>query len=70
VVTALLFAGTAGDPTPTWRLVAATAAGVEAAEALYRRAVARLGGGTGDVMGAMSEVSTTTVLLVGAALLS
>ncbi len=39
-----------------------------AAELLHRRAVTRLGGTTGDVMGAMGEVATTAHLLVAAAL--
>jgi cobalamin synthase len=50
--------------------VAAVVAGLVAAEVLYRRAVRRLGGVTGDVMGAMGEVATTAALLVAAALLS
>ena len=37
---------------------------------LYRRARRRLGGVTGDVMGAMGEVATTAVLLTAAAALS
>lgn len=67
---ALVAIGTAGDLALTLRLVAAAAAGVLAAELLHRRAVARLGGVTGDVMGAMNEVSTATTVLVAAALLS
>jgi adenosylcobinamide-GDP ribazoletransferase len=39
-----------------------------AAELVHRRAVARLGGTTGDVMGAMGEVATTAHLLTAAAL--
>ena len=39
-----------------------------AAELLHRRATARLGGTTGDVMGAMGEVATTAFLLTAAAL--
>jgi cobalamin synthase len=50
-------------------LVAAAAAGLIGAELLYRRASARLGGVTGDVMGAMGEVATTVSLLGAAVLL-
>jgi cobalamin 5'-phosphate synthase/cobalamin synthase len=49
-------------------LVGAVAAGVLAAEVLHRRARRRLGGTTGDVMGAMGEVATATTVLVAAAL--
>lgn len=51
------------------RLAVAVAVGLAAAEVLYRRAVSRLGGVTGDVMGAMGEIATTAVLLTGAVLL-
>jgi adenosylcobinamide-GDP ribazoletransferase len=51
-------------------LVAACAVGVLAAELLRVRATARLGGVTGDVMGAMGEVAATATLLVAAAVLS
>jgi len=51
------------------RLAAAVVVGLAAAEFLYRRAAARLGGVTGDVMGAMGEVATTAVLLTAAVLL-
>jgi adenosylcobinamide-GDP ribazoletransferase len=62
--TALLVTG----PADAGRLVGAAAAGLVAAELLYRRATARLGGVTGDVMGAMSEVAMSATLLVAAAL--
>jgi adenosylcobinamide-GDP ribazoletransferase len=50
------------------RLAAAAASGILAAEVLHRRASARLGGTTGDVMGASGEVAVTAHLLVAAAL--
>jgi cobalamin synthase len=49
-------------------LLAAAAAGLLAAEGVHRRATARLGGTTGDAMGAMGEVAMTAHLLVAAAL--
>jgi cobalamin synthase len=58
-----------GDPSLTARLLGSAAAGVLAAELLLRRARARLGGVTGDVMGAMGETTTTVVLLVAAIVL-
>jgi adenosylcobinamide-GDP ribazoletransferase len=57
-----------GGPFDTLRLGAAAVIGLLAAEVLHRRATARLGGTTGDVMGAMAEVATTAHLLVAAAL--
>lgn len=48
--------------------VGALAAGAAAAEFLHRHARRRLGGTTGDVMGAMAEVATAATLLVAAAL--
>jgi cobalamin synthase len=56
------------DPADAARLLAAVAGALLAAEVVHRRAIARLGGTTGDVMGAMGEVATTTFLLVAAAL--
>jgi adenosylcobinamide-GDP ribazoletransferase len=49
-------------------LVGALVAGAVAAEALHRHAHRRLGGTTGDVMGAMGEIATAATLLVAAAL--
>jgi cobalamin synthase len=63
---ALLLADTAGAA----GLLAAAVTGLVAAELLHRRAVRRLGGTTGDVMGAMGEAATTACLLVSAALWS
>jgi adenosylcobinamide-GDP ribazoletransferase len=51
------------------KLLAAGAVGIGAAELLRSRATARLGGITGDVMGAMGEVTATATLLVAAAVL-
>jgi cobalamin synthase len=71
LVTGGLLTGAAllvGDPADALRLLAAAATGLVAAEVLHRRAIARLGGTTGDVMGAMAEVATTAVLLTAAAL--
>jgi cobalamin synthase len=61
---ALVFA----DPSDAVRLLAAAAAALVAVEVVHRRAIARLGGTTGDVMGAMGEVAATAYLLVAAAL--
>jgi adenosylcobinamide-GDP ribazoletransferase len=52
------------------RLLVAAAVGWLAAAELLRRARARLGGVTGDVMGAMGEVTTTAALLAAAVLLT
>jgi adenosylcobinamide-GDP ribazoletransferase len=69
VLVGLVVAGTGGDPALAGRLVGAAAAGLLAAELLYRRARARLGGVTGDVMGAMGETATAAVLLAAAVVL-
>ena len=47
-----------------WRGLAAVLTGLAVAEVLRRHAVRRLGGMTGDVLGALVEVSTTAALLV------
>ena len=57
-------------PASAAELIAACAAGLGAAELLRARATARLGGVTGDVMGAMGEVTATATLLVAAAVLT
>jgi adenosylcobinamide-GDP ribazoletransferase len=46
-----------------WTLPAAVVAGLAAAHLLQRHAVRRLGGITGDVLGALAEVATTVTLL-------
>jgi adenosylcobinamide-GDP ribazoletransferase len=56
-----------GGPAPAASLAAAGAAGLLAAETVRARATTRLGGVTGDVMGAMGEAAATVVLLVAAA---
>jgi adenosylcobinamide-GDP ribazoletransferase len=66
VLLGLLVAATAGDLEPAGRLAGSALAGVLAAELLYRRSHVRLGGVTGDVMGAMGETATAATLLVAA----
>jgi adenosylcobinamide-GDP ribazoletransferase len=51
-------------------LLAGAVAGLLAAELLLRRARARLGGVTGDVMGAMGETAAAVTLLVTAAVVT
>jgi adenosylcobinamide-GDP ribazoletransferase len=58
-----------GDPDLASRLAASIVAGLAAAELVHWRARARLGGVTGDVMGAMAEVTAAVTLLTAAALL-
>jgi adenosylcobinamide-GDP ribazoletransferase len=65
----LLVVATAGDLDRAGRLAGCAVAGLLAAEFLYRRARLRLGGVTGDVMGAMGETATTVVLLAAAVVL-
>jgi adenosylcobinamide-GDP ribazoletransferase len=67
---ALVVVGTNGDLALSARLAGSAAAGLLAGELLHRRARTRLGGVTGDVMGAMGEIATTVTLLVAAALWS
>ena len=49
-----------------WTLPLAVVAGLAAASAVQRHAVRRLGGITGDVMGALIEVAATVTLVVAA----
>ena len=49
-----------------WTLPLAVAAGLAAAFAVQRHAVRRLGGITGDVLGALVEIATTVTLVVAA----
>jgi adenosylcobinamide-GDP ribazoletransferase len=69
VLLALLVLATAGDLATAARLAGSAVVGLLVAELLYRRALRRLGGVTGDVMGAMGETATTAALLLAAALL-
>jgi cobalamin synthase len=66
VLAGLVAVGATGDLPLAGRLAGSAVVGLLAAELLYRRARARLGGVTGDVMGAMGEVATTVVLLAAA----
>jgi adenosylcobinamide-GDP ribazoletransferase len=66
VLVGLAAVATTGDVDPTVRLAVSALAGVLAAELVHRRARTRLGGVTGDVMGAMGETATTATLLVAA----
>jgi adenosylcobinamide-GDP ribazoletransferase len=61
----VISAAAAGDPLG-WTLPLAVAAGLAAAGAVRRHAVRRLGGITGDVLGALAEVAATVTLLVAA----
>jgi adenosylcobinamide-GDP ribazoletransferase len=61
-------AAAASRPALAWRGVAAVVAGLAAAGLLKRTASRRLGGTTGDVFGALIEVTTATSLLVFALL--
>ena len=54
-----------GEP-PGWTLPLAVLAGLGAAFAAQRHAVRRLGGITGDVLGALTEIATTVTLVVAA----
>ena len=56
-------AGVTGEP-PGWSLPAAVAAGLAAGFAVQRHAARRLGGITGDVLGALIEVAATVTLVV------
>jgi len=62
----VISAAVLGDPLG-WTLPLAVPAGLAAAFGLERHAVRRLGGITGDVLGALAEVATTVALVVAAA---
>jgi adenosylcobinamide-GDP ribazoletransferase len=57
-------------PADAAKVTAACAVGIGVAELLRARATARLGGVTGDVMGAMGEGAAAATLLVAAAVLT
>lgn len=63
---ALTVAALAGAAAFGWIFAAAVAAGLAASVALARLAVRRLGGITGDVLGALAETATAVSLLVTA----
>ncbi len=64
---AVCLTGWAHAPVFAPACVLAAAAGLLAAGGVLRRAVRRLGGVTGDVLGALAESATTAVLVVAAA---
>ncbi|MGA1088766.1 MAG: adenosylcobinamide-GDP ribazoletransferase [Candidatus Nanopelagicales bacterium] len=66
LVLAALAAGTALTTTPPWSLPLGVGAGLVVAALMVRRAVRRLNGVTGDVMGAAVESATTALLLTAA----
>jgi adenosylcobinamide-GDP ribazoletransferase len=70
LVLAVAIAVGTGDPAHAGAVLGAAVAGLAAAELVLLRARNRLGGVSGDVMGAMGEASTTVVLLVAAAFLA
>ncbi|MER6172110.1 adenosylcobinamide-GDP ribazoletransferase [Streptosporangium sp. NPDC001681] len=59
-----------GSLSASWGLPAAVLLGLLAAWVVRRRAVRRLGGITGDVLGALVEITTVTALLVSTVLVS
>jgi adenosylcobinamide-GDP ribazoletransferase len=64
-VAVVLSATVAGEPLG-WTLPVAVVAGLGAAFAMQRHAVRRLGGITGDVLGALAEIAATVTLVVAA----
>jgi adenosylcobinamide-GDP ribazoletransferase len=63
VAAVVISATVTGEP-PGWTLPPAVVAGLAVAFGLERHAVRRLGGITGDVLGALAEVTTTITLIV------
>jgi adenosylcobinamide-GDP ribazoletransferase len=66
LIAAIVIAATAGGHPLGWTLPLAVAAGLGAALAVQRHAVRRLGGITGDVLGALAEIAATVTLVVAA----
>ncbi len=62
----LAFGPSVAEPLVGWTLPVAVVAGLGAAYLVQRHAVRRLGGITGDVLGALAEVATTVTLVVAA----
>jgi adenosylcobinamide-GDP ribazoletransferase len=62
---AVAVSAAAGEPLG-WTLPLAVAAGLAAAFAVQRHAMRRLGGVTGDVLGALAEIAATVTLVVAA----
>lgn len=69
LLAAFVVAGTAPDWARAAAIAGSALAGLLAGEVVLRRARRRLGGVSGDVMGAMAEVTTTVTLLGAAAVL-
>jgi len=65
-IAAVMISATVTGGPPGWTLPLAVAAGLVVASGLERHAVRRLGGITGDVLGALAEVTTTVTLVVAA----
>jgi adenosylcobinamide-GDP ribazoletransferase len=65
-VAAVLISATVTSEPLGWTLPLAVAAGLAAALAVERHAVRRLGGITGDVLGALAEVAATVTMVVAA----
>jgi adenosylcobinamide-GDP ribazoletransferase len=63
---AVAMSATAAGGRLGWTLPFAVAAGLAAAFAVQRHAVRRLGGITGDVLGALAEIAATVTLVVAA----
>ena len=65
-VAAVAVSATATGEPLGWTLPLAVVAGLAAAFVMQRQSVRRLGGITGDVLGALTEVATTVTLVVAA----
>jgi adenosylcobinamide-GDP ribazoletransferase len=70
VVAALVVAATGADPLRSAGLLGAALAGLLVSELVVHRSRRRLGGVNGDVMGAVGELATAVVLVVGAGLVA